>query len=82
MYSSIHVLTSELDVVSDQLEAPAALPRRMKGRFPTNRRLGGLQNQSIRFGEKRFSYRCEESGRLNSVVQPTASPRRSLGCRG
>jgi hypothetical protein len=44
-------VTSALDGVSGQLEAPAALPPGKELHCPLNRRLGGPQSRSGRFGE-------------------------------
>jgi len=39
--------------VSDQLHAPATLPKETISRFPLNNKLGGPQNVSGRFGAQR-----------------------------
>jgi hypothetical protein len=54
--------------VSGQIHAPAILPPGKEPLYPLDRRLGGPQSQSGRFGEEKI---IDPTG--TSVVQPVAS---------
>jgi hypothetical protein len=56
--------------VSGQLHVPATLLPGKEPRYPLDRRLGGLQNQSRRGGEEKISQPV--TGQEPPIIQPVA----------
>jgi hypothetical protein len=53
VYTCIYIFLTSALAEGGQLHAPAALPRGKSPRYPLDRRLGGAQSQSGRFGEEK-----------------------------